>query len=251
MGFSGPALAIECSGNSGSIALATQEAAELVWLPPNVPTAKSAAPAIEELLQKHSLRIADLEAVVVTIGPGSFTGLRIGIGLARALAFACDIKIIGVSSLATLAHDFTSASNQRGHEEEKLRFVTCMNAYRNELFIAAWQYAAQGLERIAPDQRIGRNDLETWAQDCFPGEPFLIATPEASSFFRACSQELQANVQTFQPTALGTLQSLQDGNTVYGLDYVLPAYFRGSAAEEKRDAAVAIATKSAGKPDTE
>jgi tRNA threonylcarbamoyladenosine biosynthesis protein TsaB len=61
------------------------------------------APAIAEMLTKTGLTPADLGAVGVAIGPGSFTGLRIGLGLAKGLAFALNISLVGVPTLDALA----------------------------------------------------------------------------------------------------------------------------------------------------
>ena len=58
---------------------------------------------VDALLRRGGVREAQLEGIVVGTGPGSFTGLRIGLATARALAFALDIPVAGVSTLAALA----------------------------------------------------------------------------------------------------------------------------------------------------
>ena len=65
-------------------------------------------PQVEEVI-KISGAFENLEAVAVTIGPGSFTGLRIGLATAKALAYAWRTKIIGVPTLAVLAQNFPFA----------------------------------------------------------------------------------------------------------------------------------------------
>ncbi|MBW2476310.1 MAG: tRNA (adenosine(37)-N6)-threonylcarbamoyltransferase complex dimerization subunit type 1 TsaB [Deltaproteobacteria bacterium] len=59
--------------------------------------------AITRLLEMAEMSIADLDGFAVVVGPGSFTGLRVGIATVKALAQSCDRKIVGVSSLRTLA----------------------------------------------------------------------------------------------------------------------------------------------------
>jgi len=61
-------------------------------------------PKIQELLEAEGLGPRDLEAVVVTRGPGSFTGVRIGVSSAKAFAEALEIPLLGVSRLAVLAY---------------------------------------------------------------------------------------------------------------------------------------------------
>ena len=65
-------------------------------------------PQVEEVI-KISGAFENLEAVAVSIGPGSFTGLRIGLATAKALAYAWKIKIIGVPTLRALAYNFPGA----------------------------------------------------------------------------------------------------------------------------------------------
>ena len=65
-------------------------------------------PQVEEVI-KFSGAFDNLDAVAVSIGPGSFTGLRIGLATAKALAYAWGIKIIGVPTLQAMAYNFPSA----------------------------------------------------------------------------------------------------------------------------------------------
>src|SRR5581483_10097769 len=57
----------------------------------------------DELLRAASLRPRDLDLLAVGVGPGSFTGVRIGLAAARGLALALDLRVAGVSTLAALA----------------------------------------------------------------------------------------------------------------------------------------------------
>lgn len=65
--------------------------------------AERLVPMIAEVLEKGSVRFEDLEAVVATIGPGTFTGLRIGLSTAKSLGLALDIPVKGVTSLQAVA----------------------------------------------------------------------------------------------------------------------------------------------------
>src|SRR5437763_15130310 len=58
---------------------------------------------VDALLRQAGARSRDVEALAVGVGPGSFTGVRIGLASARALAFALDVPAAGVSTLAALA----------------------------------------------------------------------------------------------------------------------------------------------------
>ncbi len=58
---------------------------------------------IEQLLQKEGLKVSDLDAIAVSSGPGSYTGLRIGVSTAKGLCYASDMPLIAVSTLGVMA----------------------------------------------------------------------------------------------------------------------------------------------------
>lgn len=60
------------------------------------------APVVEQLMREAGVVFADLDRIAVIVGPGSFTGVRVGVSFARALALALDIPAVGVSSLEAL-----------------------------------------------------------------------------------------------------------------------------------------------------
>src|SRR5438876_4695058 len=61
-------------------------------------------PMIAEVMQEAGLAFSDIERIAVTVGPGSFTGVRVGVAAARALALASGITAVGATSLAVMAH---------------------------------------------------------------------------------------------------------------------------------------------------
>lgn len=73
--------------------------------------ARRLIPLIEEVLAEAAIKPADLNAIVTTIGPGAFTGLRIGLSAAKGMALALDIPLYGITTLQALASQY-AAQNQ-------------------------------------------------------------------------------------------------------------------------------------------
>ena len=98
-------LALDTSTQTAGVALynGEQVLSEIIWTSNNFHTVEL-APAIVEAIQKSGKKIDKVEAVAVAIGPGSFTGLRIGLALAKGIALARSLPIIGVPSLDILAY---------------------------------------------------------------------------------------------------------------------------------------------------
>lgn len=97
-------LALETSGGRGSVALLRGQVAVLEGrLPEQGATAETLLPALDALLADAGQRLADVQAFAVSIGPGSFTGLRIGVATVKGLAFGSDAPVAPVPTLAALA----------------------------------------------------------------------------------------------------------------------------------------------------
>lgn len=94
------------------------------------------APAIEEVCAISGCSVTDLSVVAVDIGPGLFTGLRVGVATARALAQALGIGVLGVTSLDVLA----AAAHSRNGSEPGKRVTAVVDARRGEVFAATYRF---------------------------------------------------------------------------------------------------------------
>lgn len=108
------------------------------------------APAIQELLALKNLKMENITAVGVAIGPGSFTSLRVGLALAKGIAFARNIPLIGIPTLDILA---------RAQPESTLPLAVAIQAGRGRYALGwyknvegVWQ--AEGPARVVPAQAI-------------------------------------------------------------------------------------------------
>jgi tRNA threonylcarbamoyladenosine biosynthesis protein TsaB len=106
--------------------------------------ARELLPAVDQLLREAGLGYGDLDAIAVGIGPGTFTGIRIGIATARGLAHSSGVALRPVPSLAALA---------AGIEAE--RALPLIDARRGELFAAAYEGGRELLEpMVAPPEEV-------------------------------------------------------------------------------------------------
>lgn len=106
-------LAIETSSRAGSIALALgDELLAVDRFDRNLRHVAELLPGVERQMTKLGWEANDLEEVYVSVGPGSFTGLRIGITVAKTLAQACGVRIAAVGSIEVIAENSpTEAEN--------------------------------------------------------------------------------------------------------------------------------------------
>lgn len=139
-------LALETSSLAGSVALLADDnlLAERM-LPTGRRSAVTLAPAIDELLQSAGRRSADVQLVAVTIGPGSFTGLRVGVTTAKTFAYAAGCEVLGLDTLEVIAWQSKPqpAIGLTGPEIHSI-----LEAQRKELYLARFRWAVDELTRI-------------------------------------------------------------------------------------------------------
>ncbi|MGH0032519.1 MAG: tRNA (adenosine(37)-N6)-threonylcarbamoyltransferase complex dimerization subunit type 1 TsaB [Myxococcota bacterium] len=125
----GTLLALETASGRGSVALETGGEIRERVLPPDRATAESLLPAIDALLAEAGLRLDAVGGFAVSIGPGSFTGLRIGVATVKGLCFGSDLPVVPVPTLAALA---LGAAPGPGP------VVAVLDARRDELYAAGY-----------------------------------------------------------------------------------------------------------------
>ena len=104
----------------------------------------------EDLLKQCGKAVSDLTAVAVAEGPGSFTGVRIGVAAAKGLSWGGELPCYGVSTLEAMA---VSLGVYEGH------VCACMDARRSQVYNALF-YVNQGqMERVSPDRAIALSEL--------------------------------------------------------------------------------------------
>ncbi len=133
-------LAIDTATNSGGVALArNREVIGLVLLKKPLRYSDCLIPMIDFLLRQHELQLSDMGCLAVASGPGSFTGLRIGLAAAKALGQALEIPALGVSTLDALAF---------GCRHWERPVAVMLDARRQQVYAAAYRCSTSDLECI-------------------------------------------------------------------------------------------------------
>ncbi len=229
---SGLTVAIETSTPSASLALA--HGATILQqheLGTAEPTAKTIAAALDQLLQLARASSHTIELVAVAVGPGSFTGLRIGITMAKSLAYALACPIAAVDTLATMASQaFLDRPTAPGVH-------VALNAYRGQLFVSSWprDQWRQTLDTGDFDRHSQAIDMQQWceARSQDPSGSLIVIEPALANKVNF-PEALHVLPTATRVAQLGQhLASL--GRTVDAMQ-LLPNYLRPSAAEEKLNA---------------
>jgi tRNA threonylcarbamoyladenosine biosynthesis protein TsaB len=149
-----PTFALDTSTASPSLALVRDEepVAEL-WLSPEPGAGRRVMEAVHGLLTSVGASADDIGEIVVGVGPGGFTGLRIGLATALGLGQALGVPVTGASSLEALG-----LSVGEGAPEGAL-VVPVLDARRRELFAAVYRTAGSGLVEVAPPQALAPAQL--------------------------------------------------------------------------------------------
>lgn len=227
-----PILAIETSGLVGSIALSGNDAIiERQLATEGRRHAQTLTLEIQELLQAYGLTPGDLQGVAVSLGPGSFTGLRVGLVCAKTLAYALDCPLLGVETFASIVDHLDPSSLP---DTAASRCFVVSDAQRGDFYLAEYRptkaegWLRQGDFQIVP----GR----AWAAGLTPED--VILGPGVSRLQDADTPAIiRREDWSLQPSARAICRIAQSrlwqgfGDDPWTL---APIYLRPSAAEEQR-----------------
>lgn len=159
-------LAIDTSNNSLGVAVTNSEQVIGEYIT-NLKKNHSVRvmPAIEKLLQDCEMKPKDLEKIVVAKGPGSYTGVRIGVTIAKTLAWTLNIPLVGVSSLQVLA---AGAGRYFDGGVSPL-----FDARRGQIYTGLYQYQNGQMETLVQDQIILTTDWVNQLQS-FEGKVLFV-----------------------------------------------------------------------------
>lgn len=193
-------------------------------------------PMIESVMQKASLSFADLGAVVTTSGPGSFTGIRIGLSVARGFSLASAVPCFAVSTLELLAWQaalklYSMSSTEQGEarsvgcgEGSPNNIATLINAYRGEVYCQTFRFEAEKLTPLTPAISILQEDVPS----TLPTESCLVVG-DAAALASGQNHQIHADICSPDAAALAEYIALQSLNAAQYPPH--PVYIRAPDAK--------------------
>ncbi|HKB99585.1 MAG TPA: tRNA (adenosine(37)-N6)-threonylcarbamoyltransferase complex dimerization subunit type 1 TsaB [Terriglobales bacterium] len=222
-------LATNTSGKNGSIALARitsgQSDVEIIEAVQLAGGAFSAqlVPQIAALLENHGYRKSDLGAFAVVSGPGSFTGLRVGLAAIKALAEALQKRVAAISLLEAVAR------SSKAHAAAHSRVLAALDASRGDVYVGNYE--------IVPETHMHSECLLSREEFLAEAMQKTVVTPDAvlAEAVRAAGMAAGAQVELIEYPSAGVIarlgwEHLQRGQAV-GPEELEANYIRHSDAE--------------------
>jgi tRNA threonylcarbamoyladenosine biosynthesis protein TsaB len=194
-------LAINTSTTQFSLALirVSGEVLAEYLISPGEKNFKTFMPAVYSILDACGKDIRDLKAVAVASGPGSFTGLRVGLSMAKGIAQGLDIPIIGISSLEAMA-------NQVPFMKHPL--CTLMTSRRGEVIFAVFKWDDEnGITRMTEDQSVTFMDLAGFIKGptYFTGNNFTAQEPAVKELIGENAIMVPSHLWNLRASSIGAL----------------------------------------------
>ena len=225
-------LGIETSTKTGSVAVVSEDGVIAQYsLNIEVTHSERLMSTVDRVLKDTGLAIADFGGFAVAIGPGSFTGLRIGLSTVKGLAFATGKPIAAVPTLRALAGNLPFAA-----------YPVCpmLDARKNEVYAALYACEGSAYSSVMPETTISIHDLadRISRQTIFIGEAARIYRAEIVKQFGSAAlfAPLSASLPSAAIVAEIGLDMIKNGEEA-APDSLAPLYIRRSEAEvawEKR-----------------
>ncbi len=223
-------LAIECSANPASCAVITDgEITASFFCCAKVTHSQTLMPMVENMLGTLSLTPDDFDAYAVSVGPGSFTGVRIGISLIKGLAQVNGKDCIGVSTLEAMAQPLSQTDG----------IICCvMDARCNQVYNALFRAENGNITRICEDRAVMCEELYGQLMNEFGNEKITVTGDGTDVFMKCVKSEniKRCNAANKYQSAAGVAllaEKLWECGSTYTAGNLNPVYLRMPQAERE------------------
>lgn len=216
-------LAIDTSATAASVCLATEE--KILgesYTNTSLTHSQTLVPMIGQVLNNTRTDINELDYIAVNSGPGSFTGVRIGVAAVKGIAFKNDLPCVSVSTLESMAYNMLGGD-----------CVVCavMDARCSQVYNALFKVSAGRVERMCPDRALALTDLKPELERIdkrimLVGDGALICSEYlGNSLPNVFLAPVNNRFQKASSTALAAIESIRENKTITPAE-LMPTYLR-------------------------
>ena len=216
-------LAVDTSAKAASVCLANEE--KIIgefFINTSLTHSQTLVPMIEQLCKNAGVPLSEVEAVAVNAGPGSFTGVRIGVAAAKGIAFEKELPCVPVSTLESIAYNFLG---------NDCAVCAVMDARCSQVYNAIFRVTGEKIERLCDDRAISLADLQNELGQM--NEKILLAGDGAEITFDflenspcdAILAPINTRTQTAASVACAAFKQIREGNTLTP-EELMPVYLR-------------------------
>lgn len=216
-------LAVDTSATAASVAVAEEN--KLIGefsINTALTHSQTLMPMVDELLKNTGLSVNDIDAVAVNAGPGSFTGVRIGVAAVKGIAFPKNLPCVSVSTHESMAY------NMLGND-----CIVCsvMDARCSQVYNALFRVKGCTVTRMTDDRALSLTDLKNELQNI--NEKVVLVGDGAVLCSKFLGEELENimlapfnnRIQTASSVAYAAFEKINNGETVKA-DELMPVYLR-------------------------
>ncbi len=216
-------LAVDTSATAASVAVAEEN--KLIGefsINTALTHSQTLMPMVDELLKNTGLSVNDIDAAAVNAGPGSFTGVRIGVAAVKGIAFPKNLPCVSVSTLESMAY------NMLGND-----CIVCsvMDARCSQVYNALFRVKGCTVTRMTDDRALSLTDLKNELQNI--NEKVVLVGDGAVLCSKFLGEKLENitlapfnnRIQTASSVAYAAFEKINNGETVKA-DELMPVYLR-------------------------
>ena len=216
-------LAVDTTAKAASVCLASEDSIIGEFFVNTALThSQTLMPMLEQLLSSTGTKVDELDAIAVNAGPGSFTGVRIGVAAVKGIAFADRLPCISVSTLESMAYNCLG---------DDCIVCAAMDARCSQVYNALFRVTGNRVERLCDDRALALSDLKADLQKY--SEKIVLVGDGAALCAEFLSDSLcnvrlapeNHRIQTASSVALAARERLKNGETV-SAEQLMPVYLR-------------------------
>lgn len=226
-------LSLDTSATSASVCIYDTAVCKVVaeyYINTKLTHSQTLMPMINSVLASTHTELSDIDLYAVNVGPGSFTGIRIGVSTVKGMAMPADSPCVAVSTLESMAYNYLGYSN--------IIVCACMDARRNQVYNALFSVNGSKIERICDDRAISAEALI--AELSAFEKPIILVGDGADLCYRFANDTEHIHLstpdkkyQTAVSVAMCADVMYNNGN-VLDCASLMPTYLRPSQAERER-----------------